>query len=97
MTMMKKCLRGVLKSHDDLISRHGIALSFKDENIDGSYSVNMDSSKYVGTVTYWPETRFEFQFNSCNSGEVVFLETKEFESEADLSVFIEKLLSTELT
>ena len=92
MTMMKNSLKNVLESHDDLISSHGIALSFKDENIVGSYSVNMDSSKYVGTVVYWPEAQFEFQFHSCASGEVVFLETKVFETESQLSVFVESLL-----
>ncbi len=97
MTMMKNSLRNVLEFHGDLISSHGIVLSFKDENINGSYSVNMDSSKYVGTVTYWPETQFEFQFNSCSSGEVVFLETKEFDKESELSIFVENLLSTELS
>ena len=97
MTIMRDSLKNVLDAQSDLIASRGIALSFKDESVDGSYSVNMDSQQYVGTVVYWPETQFEFQFNSCSSGEVVFLETKEFKTEPELSEFIESLLSSELS
>ena len=97
MTMIKISLKNVLETHTKLISSSGISWKFKEENIDGSYSVSMDSEKHVGTVTFWPEKKFEFQFNCCRTGEMVLLETKEFESELELSVFMASVFSDKLT
>jgi len=93
---MRDSLRNVLSSHNELITNCGIQLSFRSENVEGSISVNMDSPRYVGTVVYWPETQFEFQFNCTSSGDVVFLESREFTTEAELALFVEELLSNRL-
>ena len=97
MKIIRSSLKKVLDSQSNLITSSGIVLSFRDESIDGSYSVNMDTQEYVGSVVYWPEAHFEFQFNSCSSGKVIFLETKQFQTESKLSEFIENLLSKELS
>jgi len=56
-------------------------------------SVNtIDSDKYVGTITHWPESNYEVQFNSCCTGDLVILETKEFEEYTELEGFLKEIL-----
>lgn len=94
---MTNMLKDVLEAKSELLKHCGIKVSFANAPQQGSYSANLDSNKYVGTITYWPKGRFEFQFNSCESGEVVVLDTKEFFTETDLGDYIEGLLRRKLT
>ena len=94
---MRNGLKNVLDAKKDLLVNSGIIVSFTNGQQLGSYSANLDSAEYVGTITYWPESRFEFQFNSCESGDIVILDTKEFQTEAELTAFIEDLIATRLT
>jgi len=89
---MKNLLKAVLDSMSDLFSRYGITSTFIEGAFGGSCSANLDSSKYVGTVTHWPESRFEFQFNDCVSGDVILLETKEMSNEEELKKYLEELV-----
>lgn len=57
-----------------------------------SSGIDLDSARFVGTIAYWPPDVFEFQFNSCATGEVVVLVTEKFAEEAALEAFIDKLL-----
>ncbi len=93
---MNNALKDVLNTKGDLLASNEIKVSFTDGQQRGSYSANLDSAKYVGTITYWPDSRFEFQFNSCESGDVVILDTKEFQTEPELATFIEGLFATKL-
>ena len=71
---MKKMLHDTLEEMSELLSQRGVKVTFRSTPRQSScYGADLDSVGYVGTVTYWPETLFEFQFNSCTSGEVVFL------------------------
>jgi len=90
---MKNLLKIVLESLSSLLEGYGYTVKYVEGSPVGVCSANLDSSKYVGTVTYWPDTRFEFQFNSCESGEVVILETKEFFQEQELELYIRELVS----
>ena len=47
---------------------------------EASSSVNLDCRDYVGTITFWPPSTVEIQFNSCLTGEVVHLSTESFDS-----------------
>lgn len=93
---MYNALKHVLNAKRDVLAKDGIVVTFADGYQQGSYSANLDSSKYVGTITFWPENRFEFQFNSCESGDVVIADTKEFQTEADLDAFLVDLVATKL-
>lgn len=35
-------------------------------------SIEVDTARYVGNITHWPTDRFEFDFLSRSSGNVVF-------------------------
>jgi len=93
---MKNLLEIVLESLSSLLESYGFTIKFMEGNPVGVHSANVDSSKYVGTITYWPDTRFEFQFNSCESGEVTILETKEFSQEQELELYIKELVTKKL-
>ncbi len=55
-------------------------------------AVDLDGCRFVGTVVHWPPDQFEFQFNSCGSGEVVALEAANFSNTAGLQGYVENLL-----
>ncbi|MCD4751013.1 MAG: hypothetical protein K8R59_16700 [Thermoanaerobaculales bacterium] len=55
-------------------------------------AVDLDGRRFIGTVSYWPPDKFEFQFNSCDSGEVVVLEIKHFSTRASVASFVRELL-----
>lgn len=93
---MKNLLKVVLESLSSLIESHGFTVKIVEGTPVGVYSANLDSSKYVGTITYWPDTRFEFQFNSFESGEVTILETKEISQERELELYIRELVTNKL-
>lgn len=64
----------------------GFSVKMREPCIGGSVGVDLDSRYAVGTVAAWPsserDAKFEFQFNSCSSGELVLLEERNF---ADLN------------
>lgn len=41
----------------------------------GGRRVACDGARFIGTLTHWAPDLFECQFNSCDSGDVVVLET----------------------
>jgi hypothetical protein len=94
---MKNMLEDVLEAKSEFLVRYGIKVSFRAPCY-GSCGADLDSSQYVGGITYWPErSLFEFQFNSCKSGDVIILETKEFYAKEELADFIEDLITTQLS
>lgn len=93
---MKNLLKIVLESLSSFLESYGFTVSFVENNPAGVYSANIDGKKYIGTVTYWPDSRFEFQFNSCNSGDVTVLETKEISIAQDLELYIRELVTKKL-
>ena len=72
------------------------SVDFDGAQMPRSCSVAINSDKYIGTITYWPESTYEVQFNSCASGDVVILETKEFEGYIELDGFLKEIMSTRL-
>ena len=94
---MNNRLDQIVRSLEPRLSARGIVATFSEGSQSSSFSVNLDSKRYVGTVTQWPESQFEFQFNSCASGNVKVLETQRFESDDKLFAFIENLLFKRLS
>ncbi len=93
---MDDALKNILLEKSKLLHSLGIRQTIRDEPQAGSYSVDLDSTKYVGGIMYWPSGLYEFQFNSCESGNVILLETKSFSSKQELANFIEDLLLNRL-
>lgn len=53
--------------------------------------MDLDSALVVGTITHWPKERFEVQYHSCVTGDVVVLEEHRFSRVEELNDFFEKL------
>ena len=64
---------------------------------ESSYSVDIDGNGYVGTVFFWSDKTFEFQFNSAESGKVAVLETREFTTYSSLKTYLVDLLFNRLS
>lgn len=94
---MKNALRNCLATHEDLIDEKGYKVSIVNSDRNDGYAANLDGNRYVGTIGYWQRNNlFEIQFNSCDSGDVILLETNEFQTELELSKYIETLLRNRL-
>ena len=74
----------------------GFRVTVKERHPGGSRSLDLESDSVVGGICHWPETRFEFQFNSCETGEVLVLEERDFSSVEDLNAYVEALLRDRL-
>ena len=63
-------------SENDLKDK-GFETSVNNESNDLSTSINIDSNMFVGTICFWKPNKFEFQFNDCETGDVILLESLE--------------------
>lgn len=81
-----------VQSLESRLSANGTAVTYSEASHGSSSGVNLDSEKFVGAITYWPESLFEFQFNRCDTGEVEVLESHEFSSDESLMAYLEELL-----
>jgi len=86
-----------IRSIEDRLITSGVVVTYSETDSQESDSVNLDSERFVGTVTHWPESRFEFQFNRCDNGEVEVLESHEFDSDETLTVYLENLMFERLS
>ena len=77
---------------EDRLVAKGVAVTYIEGVSRDSSGVNLDSEWFVGTIAPWPESRFEFQFNRCDTGEVEVLELHEFDSDETLTTYLEELL-----
>ncbi len=83
-----------LKNYSQDIKDKGFVVSSpNNEAGDTATSFNIDSEEIVGTVSFWEPNIYEVQFNSCKSGEVVFLDTNEINNVVDLNSYIQNALS----
>lgn len=90
---MTQLLSQAIKELEDELISAGYSINYEEpESTNSAYSVSLDSERFVGTVCYWPESLFEFQFNDCASGEVAVLETHEFQSSDSLKNYIKELI-----
>lgn len=70
-------MRNILKEWFDInyydISKKGFRASYYPGELPDSGCVNIDSTKTVGTISFWPEHQFEFHFFDCVSGDVLLM------------------------
>lgn len=85
-----------LTENKKYLEERQLSAKFDGAQMPRSCSVAIDSDKYVGTITHWPESNYEVQFNSCSTGDVVILETEEFEEYTELEGFLKGIMSERL-
>jgi len=73
-----------------------VTVTYDESHFPQNCSADLESSKYGGRITHWPEHLFEFQFHDLHSGDVVFLDTIEFKDQECLSLFIMELFTKKL-
>ena len=78
------------------LEARGFVITLKKQHVGGCYGVDLGSSTVVGSIAYWPPELFEFQFNSCATGDVVVLETCSLASIQDLNSFFDALQQEKL-
>lgn len=79
------------------LDKLGVNASIAKGYLPGSYSVNLDSHQFVGTLCFWPNNTFEIQFNDCNTGKVICLETVCFTTPLQLNAYLDALIFENLT
>jgi len=94
--MDNRLVRSIRSMEDRLVAK-GFAVTYIEGVSRESSGVNLDSERFVGTIAHWPESRFEFQFNRCDTGEVEVLESHEFDSDETLIAYLGKLLFERLS
>ena len=71
----------------------GWSLVFTDGDANSrSWSVQIECEALVGGICHWHPELFEFQFNDYESGEVLDLETRKFDDEEPLGLYVQALL-----
>lgn len=90
--MLWKTLTDQLQKFEGL----GLVRSSLQASGHGSQWVHVDGDGYVGTITFWPERRFELQFNNSQTGAVLVLETTEFDRAEDLTNYVVALWAEKL-
>jgi hypothetical protein len=68
------------------IENFGFQLEWK-SGYDGSSSVKIDNKHVVGSIVFWPENRFEFEFLSRESGVQIFFVEREIFNMSELRDF----------
>ena len=94
---MNDLLSAWIGEHRSKLEAHGFKVTLNKPHAGGSHSVNLDSPSVVGTITHWPDEQFEFQFNSCETGDVVVIEEKSLSSIGDLDTYFEELRKDKLS
>lgn len=67
------------------LEEKGYSIEYRNHDQQQS-SVDIDGSRFIGTITHWPDDLYEIQFNDVLSGEVVVLETARLENVEHLTV-----------
>lgn len=93
---MNNALKDWLNDVSHELDNLGIRVSIANGYQPGSYSVNLDGYNFVGTLCFWPNDKFEFQFNNCNTGNVILLETLYFDSPLQLKAYLDEWVLTKL-
>ncbi|GAA0718492.1 hypothetical protein [Dokdonella soli] len=93
---MQNILLSWVESNKEQLALYGFRVKPNGAPQISSTSVDIDSNTFVGTITYWPQDQFEFQFNSCATGEIVILETTTIGTEHALNKYVREELLPKL-
>lgn len=92
MTLLKK----FLDEYSEFLKKQDFSVSYDESQLPKSCSANLDSARYVGTITHWPETAVEIQFNECLTGEVAVLENIEVNGFKSLAGVVMEIIEKRL-
>ena len=81
-------LEGAIANVRDNLEGREYSVKVDNSMMPRSCCAHIDSQKFVGTVTVWPDNNVEIQINNAVSGEVAFLETRAIETEDELSQYL---------
>ena len=91
---LSNTLRNFFDTYNNSLKRRGLDITFKSGVLPGNCSMDINSDSFVGTITFWTPQSFEFQFNDCGSGNVLFLETVSLETTNELHEYLSDLIAT---
>ncbi|HID99116.1 MAG TPA: hypothetical protein EYP59_02350 [Thiotrichaceae bacterium] len=89
---MDEALKNWLNAALHDLDAQDVTVSVVDGKQQNSYGINLDSKQFVGGVFYWPKGTYEAQFNDCDSGEVILLETVCFDEPKLLEKYLDQLI-----
>ena len=93
---MSDLLSQWIRRYRPAVEEAGFRMTINERHVGGSRGLDLDSSAVMGRICHWPETRFEFQFHSCETGDVLVLEGRDFSSVEALNAYVEALLRDRL-
>lgn len=70
----------------------GFEISTSD-SVNSCFLVDLDGENLLGRICYWEPSTFEIQFNSCITGDVIILESKECNGIQEFEEFFKILFS----
>lgn len=88
---MSDLLESWIEKYRTKLEAEGFKITIAEPHIGGGRSVELDSDSIIGGVCHWPPERFEFQFHSLKSGDILVLEEMCFRDVGDLSAYFEEL------
>lgn len=94
---MNDALINWVKCHFEKLEKKGIiAKVVYDENMDGGYSVSLDSENFVGHILYWPKRTeindtYEVEIEDISSDKRILLEKMSFEEKKFLENYLDDL------
>jgi len=94
---MSNLLMHWIDVHHAQLEAYGFRVSCR-QHTSGGCSIDLDSSSIVGTIAHWPEKmKFEFQFNSCRTGDVLLIEERYLSDVDELNTYFKELWRTKLS
>ncbi len=94
---MSNLLLQWLKTARPKLDGMGYTVTYEDAIAPNSgVSVDLDGKEFLGSICHWPPDLVEFQFHDTSSGEVVVLETLQFDDVEALRSHIERLVNERL-
>ncbi|MBK9585480.1 MAG: hypothetical protein KA176_11610 [Alphaproteobacteria bacterium] len=94
--MEAKNLEKIIKDNMEFVPASNLKVNYVEGKISDSYSLNIDSKEFIGSITFWPSNNYEFHFISCATGKNVILEEKILLSEVELKEFLKNTILKKL-
>lgn len=89
---MMNLLQDWLKGFSNQFVESGLKFSNLKSHAGTSSSVDFESEKFIGKVTYWPEFKFEIYGININDEKDCIIAEEECENLEQISIFIERVL-----
>ncbi|MBC8238966.1 MAG: hypothetical protein H8E30_00680 [Alphaproteobacteria bacterium] len=91
-SIMNQAIENWLNSARHDLELLGIRVTHSENYQPGSFHVDLENNQFLGGVCFWPPNVYEFQFHRLSSGEIIVLETKNFDDARQLKVYLDHLV-----